>query len=289
MNNWEVSKYLITAKKDVDSIMFINKNLTKIPLALRKEYVDRIRDNFYINCCVVVDDFLDKNKITNNHQSKKRTEWKESRPLIQDLYYERDKNSAHIDEDYRSKNYQSFSDLILEMKQQVKIILKECSSILPKELTIDFFPHDKILFRLINKIDSNEEININRSKYVDHKEGYAVGDITKPRNVAYDIKELRGLSEEEKKELAILVDAGFNFYESIQNLQDFYILVNDIHNLSLWTLNTKNRIEAYKQLNRIGIIDKFDRPQKIRVLSKEMVDQVYNLANCVWGYNLWNT
>ena len=61
--NGNLQSTLFMQKKDIDSMMYIDENLFKIPMPLRKEYVDRIRDHFYINCCVVVDAFLDKNKI----------------------------------------------------------------------------------------------------------------------------------------------------------------------------------------------------------------------------------
>ncbi len=51
-------------------MMYIEENLLKITMSLRKEYVDRIREHFYINCCVVVDGFLDKNKILNSKEQK---------------------------------------------------------------------------------------------------------------------------------------------------------------------------------------------------------------------------
>lgn len=73
-------------KKDIDSMMYIEENLLKITISLRKEYVDRIRDHFYINCCVVVDDFLDKNKILNSKEQKTRSEWKENRKDIKQIY-----------------------------------------------------------------------------------------------------------------------------------------------------------------------------------------------------------
>lgn len=40
MIKWEVAKYFFYSKKDVDSIMYIEKNLLKITMSLRKEYVD---------------------------------------------------------------------------------------------------------------------------------------------------------------------------------------------------------------------------------------------------------
>ncbi len=288
MTEWESAKHFIYAKKDIDSMMYIDENLFKIPMPLRKEYVDRIRDHFYINCCVVVDAFLDKNKIENSKEHKYRTEWKEHREHIKQIYYERDKNSAHIDEDYRSTYYQSFKQLINEMKRQLNSVYVECRNSLPDEITIDYFPHDKVLFRLINKVDSVYEDEINKTKYVDHKEGYATGNLMKPRQVVYDIKELRGLSEDKKKELAVLVEAGLNFYEAQQNLQDFYILVNEIHQLHLWTYNVPNRINVYKKLKETGIIDQFDRPKKICLLTQKAINNAYNMANYIWGYGIWD-
>lgn len=93
----------------------------------------------------------------------------------------------------------------------------------------------------------------------------------KPRQVAYAIKELRGLTEDKKKELAVLVDVGLNFYEAQQNLKDFYILVNEIHHLYLWTFNVSNRVEVYKKLKATGIIDQFDRSKKSAYWPKRLL------------------
>ena len=288
MTSWEVSKYLISAKKDIDSMMFIEENIKDIPLAIRRDYVERIKDHFYINCCVVIDAFLDSKNIINTKEEKFRSNWKSEHSTVKQLYYERDKNSAHIDETYKMKNYESFSKLIIGMKSQIRSVVNACAEILPNKLTINYFPHDKVLFRLINKVNNDEEQKINKSKYVDHKEGYAVGNLLKPRRVVYDLKELRGLSEEEKQELAVLVEAGLNFYESQQNLEDFYILINCIHNKNLWTFDVENRVQVYKKLKHSGIIDQYDRPKYLKVFTKEAVDKAYNMANYIWGFGMWD-
>lgn len=286
MTSWEVSKYLISVKKDIDSMMFIEENIKDIPLAIRRDYVERIKDHFYINCCVVIDAFLDEKNIINTKEEKFRSNWKSEHSAIKQLYYERDKNSAHIDETYKMKNYESFSKLIIEMKSQIRSVVNACTEILPNKLTINYFPHDKVLFRLINKVNNDEEQKINKSKYVDHKEGYAVGNLLKPRKVVYDLKELRGLSEEGKQELAVLVEAGLNFYEVQQNLEDFYILINCIHNKNLWTFDVENRVQVYKELKHSGIIDQYDRTKYLKVFTKEAVDKAYSMANYIWGFGI---
>ena len=96
------------------------------------------------------------------------------------------------------------------------------------------------------------------------------------------------MSEEEKQELAVLVEAGLNFYEAQQNLEDFYILINCIHNKNLWTFDVENRVQAYKELKHSGIIDQYDRPKDLKVFTKEAVDKAYNMANYIWGFGIWD-
>ncbi len=55
MTSWEIVKYFIDCKKDIDSIMFISENVRKISnLNLRNILDSRLRD-FYIKIRVVYD------------------------------------------------------------------------------------------------------------------------------------------------------------------------------------------------------------------------------------------
>ena len=97
MNKWELSRYLIDAKKSVDSILFINEHIKKIANLDIRGRVASLRRDFYINCCVVLDKSFpkDKKKICEDE-------------VISSIYYERDKNGAHKDENYNPKEYNSF-------------------------------------------------------------------------------------------------------------------------------------------------------------------------------------
>ena len=64
MKPWEVAKYLIDAKKDIDSILYLEDNYQYLSIQIRKDYVDRIRDHFYINCCNVLDEYIQQKKIS---------------------------------------------------------------------------------------------------------------------------------------------------------------------------------------------------------------------------------
>ena len=56
MNKWEVARYLIDAKKNIDSIMYINKNiyeLNNIDVSLK---IRDVMQSFYLNLSYVLDE-----------------------------------------------------------------------------------------------------------------------------------------------------------------------------------------------------------------------------------------
>ena len=148
---------MIDAKKNIDSIIFIEENIDKIcNLNLRRK-VEELRREFYINCCVVLDKSHPKNK-------KKICEDK----LIEAIYYERDKNCAHRDDDYKSPEFNQLSDMIETMKHQIQKVLVVCKDSLPNNITLDFVSHDKELFRLIYGITAEKEEEIKHRKYPEY-------------------------------------------------------------------------------------------------------------------------
>lgn len=119
--------------------------------------VEELRREFYINCCVVLDKSHPKNK-------KKICEDK----LIEAIYYERDKNCAHRDDDYKSPEFNQLSDMIETMKHQIQKVLVVCRDSLPSNITLDFVSHDKELFRLIYGITAEKEEEIKHKKYPEY-------------------------------------------------------------------------------------------------------------------------
>ena len=61
MNKWEITRYLIDAKKCIDSMLYISENGSKLPLELRNK-VESVRSRFYVSCCVVLDNCFPKQK-----------------------------------------------------------------------------------------------------------------------------------------------------------------------------------------------------------------------------------
>lgn len=92
MNKWELTRYLIDAKKCVDNIMFISLNIKSLINLSVRDIVDNRLRKFYINLKVVYDKCISKEKrrILANEDS-----------IYRDTCTERDKNYAQKISDYR--------------------------------------------------------------------------------------------------------------------------------------------------------------------------------------------
>ena len=74
MEEWELARYLIDAKKNIDSIIFINDNFEELSNIDIHEEIKKIQTEFYLNLCYILDDvyrngkkkdICDKNSIIN--------------------------------------------------------------------------------------------------------------------------------------------------------------------------------------------------------------------------------
>lgn len=105
MTKWEFARYLIDAKKCVDSVLYIFINAEELRYIDLRKKINEIRNEFYIKCCVVIDKYIE-----NSKQKKKGL--CNTDEIINSLYYERDKNSAHKDEKYQAQQFDSLSEKI---------------------------------------------------------------------------------------------------------------------------------------------------------------------------------
>lgn len=246
IDKWSMVKYLIDAKKNVDSILFIEENIDKVcNLNLRRK-IEELRREFYINCCVVLDKSHPKNK-------KKICEDK----LIEAIYYERDKNCAHRDDDYKSPEFNQLSDMIETMKQQIQQVLVVCKDSLPNNITLDFVSHDRELFRLIYGITAEKEEEIKCIKYPEYGKIPQSGNfITK--KVFEETEDIRTIKD--KNEYAVIIEDGINFYESLQNHQDACIKINVLYNLETWCSFNQESFSKIQKLKKAGGLNEFDMP-----------------------------
>lgn len=250
MTKWELARYLIDAKKCVDSIMFIDENLAALKNIGVREKVDSKRRELYIKCCVILDKVF----------PKKKKELCSTDAIVQRFYYERDKNFAHKDSDYKPAEYASLSEMITELQNQLIHLRKLCKEALPDVITLDFVPHDRELFRLVNGLTVEQETEIEDRKYPLRKNCLGEQQDGKTFQIFHDTEDIRNINEADIKNYATLIENGINNYEGLQNRQDSCIRTNVLFGLDMWCTINRDVVEELEELRKIGVIDKYNVP-----------------------------
>lgn len=274
MQKWECARYFIDAKKNIDSLMYISLNLSKLSNIDVQEKCDDLRQKFYINVCIVLDEAF----------PNKKKEICKNDDVIKRIYYERDKNAAHKDKEYQSRKYNSLGEEIEDKKTELIHVLQICKDVLPENITLDFVPHDKELFRLVHRLNSEIERDANMIKYplsvfhsyqlskegrhvfkaFDTEEqdrrmaktfGYDYDDVVASRLSLTDTDDVREISEQEEKRLEVIKINGINSYEGLQNRQDSCIEMNISHNQNVWCPFNKKYFDMIDELKAIGFYD----------------------------------
>ena len=247
MTEWELARYLIDAKKNIDSLLFVQLNIENLTYLNIKERFDKIQMEFYLKLCYILDDVFKKNKKQICSGNK----------VIKAIYGERDKNNAHKDKNYIPKNYQSWNEIITIMKEQIEEVRRVCSEKLPKVITLDYVPHDKELFRFIHGINKEKEDQINNQKYTIYSNIENKTKINK--KVFNDTEEIKTITDDERKDYAVLFKNGINFYEGIQERQDSCIKANVLFGLDVWCVYT-DVLKVIEKLREKRLINEYDMP-----------------------------
>ena len=247
MKKWELARYIIDAKKCVDSLYYISDNLIKLKNLNLRHIVKERESEFYLNLSFVLDDCF-----------KNKRELCQKNPCAKTVYYKRDKNIAHKDEDYKGNKINKIFLLGKELETLLRDVFNICRQFLPLELTLDFLHYDKDLFRFVNHITPELEEKIKGEKYPRYNEKPLEDSKLEMRNIIYDVDELKELDDKTIDKSAVLVEAGLNMYEIIQNEQDSMILINCLYNQKIWPSLNKKWFMRMEKLKKQGIIDEFD-------------------------------
>ena len=247
MKKWELARYFMDAKKCVDTILFLVENAEDVSMIDIREKVTESRRKFYINCCVVLDKSFPRDKKTICQDE-----------IIDRIYYERDKNSAHKDEKYHAKQYESLGDIANDMKKQLLAVKSLCDDYLPEQLTVNFVAFDSGLYRLAKGITKEKEEQIMQLKFplrnvMNIPEHDAV-----VKKVFSDTEDIRGIPEDKKSDYATIIRMGICMEESIQRLQDDCIKTNVLFdNTNMWVTVDLNK---WKELRKAGLMNEYDIP-----------------------------
>ena len=249
MTKWELARYIIDAKKSIDTILFISEHGNKIIGINLREKITSAKTKFYVCACVVLDKCFPKSK---------KEICKDS--MINAVYYERDKNFAHKDDNYQQREYSSLSELADEMKSQLEKVAEICEPHLPQGLTLDYLSFDSELFRIIHGVTKEKEeaiLNIkhpNRNKHCDN------GDPGKIYSVFSDTEDIKKIDDADRSQYATILSVGLCMEETLQHLQDGCIRTNVLYNTDIWLSVKSERLSQIFKMRELKLLDVFDIP-----------------------------
>ena len=258
MKEWELARYLIDAKKNIDSLIFIDDNIDELSNIDIYTEIKKIQTNFYLNLCFILDDVYENGK-------KKDICGKNN--VINEIYRQRDKDKAHKDKNYKKTEYSSICEIIDTMKKQICEVKNVCESRLPQVVTLDFVSHDKNLFRLIHRLNKNEEEKIKKKKYINSSN---INGISK--EIFNDTEEYKNIKNEDRNNYAVEMKDGINLYEGIQERQDALIKLNLLFDGNIWVSFNEDNKNIIEQLIKNGLINEYGMPLPISQINNEKIE-----------------
>lgn len=237
-------------KKTIDTLLYLSEYGKKLSMIDIREEVNGVKLKFYVNACIVLDKCFPKQK---------KEICKDE--MIKSIYYERDKNYAHKDDNYDSKEYSSIYEIVNEMRKQLECVVYTCKDFLPEQISLDYVVFDSKLFRIANGITKDIEEQVlnfkhpNRGKKMDIPEEY-----TKTFRVFSDTEDIKKISEDVRKQYATVFSVGICMEETMQHLQDSAVRTNVLYGLDMWVSINQLQLEKIKKLRELGLLDVCDIP-----------------------------
>ncbi len=265
MKEWELARYLIDAKKNIDSLIFIQDNANELSNINVYAEVRNILSQFYLNLCFILDDVYCNG--TKKIICKKNN-------VIREIYTQRDKDKAHKDKNYKKIEYNSYEEIINFMKEQILEVKNVCSGKLPSIITLDYVSHDKNLFRLIHRINKSEEDKIKELKY---KSSTGRREISK--KLFNDTEDYKNIKNEEIKNYAVEMKDGINLYEGIQERQDAIIRLNLLFGGNAWVNFSQDNKKIIEELIKNKLMDEFEMPLPISQMNSEKIELFNKIMN----------
>lgn len=251
MSKWEIARYFIDAKKCIDTIWFIAKNIDNLNIDIRKHVTD-CRDKFYINASVVVD-----KEVTYTGNKKAITSISSA---IKTLFDYRNQHAAHKDDGFVDANFESLMDIVNDCKHILAEVKNVCVHVLPTEVTLDYVCYDRDLFRMLHNITKKKEDLIKQKKYP----GY-LKQMNMPatefvyKKIFYDTEDIHVVDD--KSNYCTVCEDGLTWDEGLQNRQDFCIKSNVLYGTNMWIHPNEKQVRAANLMLSKGYFDMFGIPQ----------------------------
>ena len=239
---WINTEYFINAFRCVCSLNYLEKHNEICQFINAKDFIDGKLHRFYINLCALVDIHCDYSKNKKNRAIYKKM-LKTMYPAFDWIFYERDKNAAHKDSNYKINLDINMPELINKMKKAISTTQNICSNVLSDKIEYEYYAYDSLLFRYINGITPSLEKDFNnffnnfsiKKQFDTNANNFIIFD-----NIS-DTRQIRNLNT--NKDYCIINTGSLCFhpYDMLEHMQDTLIKLNAWKGYDSWvTLQTTN-------------------------------------------------
>lgn len=270
ISEWELARYLIDAKRCIDSLMYIDANRLHLRFLNLHGLVRTLEGSLYLNSVYVLDHLKEAAPEEYGHL-------RDTDRIIKRIFIERNKNVGHKDYVYEDRNPKYLGDRIQVLKERLVHVREICRGILPPNVTLDYVPHDPVLYRVANGITAEVEEGLGNKGMLIGSHGIQTGG-NLDAYIFQDTEQYKTIKRDRlDKEKAVIPKAdGLNYYESLQNFQDSLIKVNVLTGGSVWMGLDAQKAEIIEESLRVGKITTL-MWAKLNVTDAEVVDAFQNV------------
>lgn len=237
---WINTEYFIEAFRCVCSLSYLEEHNEVCQFINAKDFINGKLHRFYINLCALVDIHCECS-VSDSKRSAYKKMLKTMCPSYDWIFYERDKNAAHKDSNYLVNLDISLSELIMHMKNAIRITNIICSNVISDKIEYEYYSYDSLLFRYVNGITPDLEKAFNDSIYTKPQVNEKNCTIFK---TILDTKQVRSLKSDAN--YCIIGTNGLmgQPYDMLEHRQDMCFRLNAWSGSDAWvTLQNKDATE----------------------------------------------
>ena len=240
---WINTEYFIEAFRCICSLSYLEEHNEICQFINSKDFIDGKLHRFYINLCALVDIHCNYS-VSSSKQSKYKKMLKTMCPAFNWIFYERDKNAAHKDSNYKINLDINMSELIIKMKNAINTTKFVCSNVISDKVEYDYYVYDSLLFRYVNGITPDLEKTINNSIYIRQQ---CESENSVVFKVITDTRQVRSLKF---NDYCIVCTNGLmgQPYDMLEHRQDMCFKLNAWKNCDTWVTLKNNEAEEMLQV-----------------------------------------
>lgn len=85
------------------------------------------------------------------------------------------------------------------------------------------------------------------------------------------------MTEEQKKEYAVIIENGINLFEGLQERQDACVKINVLFNQDMWCSLSEENVKYLIRITKLGLLDVYSMPNIPNFDNPEVKEEFYRI------------